>query len=236
MRASRNRHIPTVSARLLLLLLLARAGVSQAAPIVFLDPGHGGIETGAVGAGGLAEKQVTLSIAQRVKRISRNRFDARLTRTADIRIPVAKRAEIANTKRARLFISLHAGSGFQQTPAPIRIFHPEPSPGAGETRSWDHLQNRHVMESRDLARLVAEALRDADLPRAVEVRPGPLAPLAPLDMPAILVEIGNLASPEDELLLSGNRTTGRIATGIADGIDDFLRRLPDAASTRQEGM
>ena len=64
--------------------------------IVMLDPGHGGIDTGAIGHNGSKEKHVVLAIAKNVRSILRsNGIDARLTRTGDTFIPLYDRVEIA---------------------------------------------------------------------------------------------------------------------------------------------
>ncbi|MBZ4236343.1 N-acetylmuramoyl-L-alanine amidase, partial [Mycobacterium tuberculosis] len=74
--------------------------------IVMLDPGHGGIDTGAIGHNGSKEKHVVLAIAKNVRSILRsNGIDARLTRTGDTFIPLYDRVEIAHQHGADLFMS-----------------------------------------------------------------------------------------------------------------------------------
>ncbi len=64
--------------------------------VVVLDPGHGGIDTGAIGRNGSKEKHVVLAIAKNVRSILRNHgIDARLTRSGDTFIPLYDRVEIA---------------------------------------------------------------------------------------------------------------------------------------------
>lgn len=71
--------------------------------IVMLDPGHGGIDTGAIGHNGSKEKHVVLAIAKNVRSILRsNGIDARLTRTGDTFIPLYDRVEIAHQHGADL--------------------------------------------------------------------------------------------------------------------------------------
>lgn len=66
--------------------------------LVMLDPGHGGIDTGAIGRNGSQEKHVVLAIAKNVRAILRNHgIDARLTRTGDTFIPLYDRVEIAHS-------------------------------------------------------------------------------------------------------------------------------------------
>lgn len=80
--------------------------------IVAIDPGHGGKDPGALGRGGVREKNVVLEIAKRLKA----EFDAIpgfqgvLTRSGDTFIPLARRPQIARDKNADFFVSLHADS------------------------------------------------------------------------------------------------------------------------------
>lgn len=76
---------------------------------VVLDPGHGGdVETGSVGANGLIEKELNLIVAKRTARILESRgYTVLLTRTADYRMPLSVRAEIANRLDAQLIVSIH---------------------------------------------------------------------------------------------------------------------------------
>ncbi len=78
--------------------------------VVMIDPGHGGIDSGAVGHEGSQEKHVVLEIANHVRRFlhEHEHVDARLTREEDEFIPLFQRVEIAHQHQADLFISIHA--------------------------------------------------------------------------------------------------------------------------------
>jgi N-acetylmuramoyl-L-alanine amidase len=98
----------------------ASAPVESAAPgpvaapalTIVVDPGHGGTETGAIGPGGLQEKEATLQIAKRLAATLPKVLSCRtvLTRDSDILIPLDDRASIANHEKADLFLSVHANS------------------------------------------------------------------------------------------------------------------------------
>ena len=71
--------------------------------LVMLDPGHGGIDTGAIGHNGSKEKHVVLAIAKNVRAIlQKNGIDAKLTRSGDTFIPLYDRVEIAHQHGADL--------------------------------------------------------------------------------------------------------------------------------------
>lgn len=81
-------------------------------PIIVLDPGHGGIDPGAVAQGGVLEKDVVLAVALKVRDVlvADGRFDVRLTRALDEAVRLDNRVAIARDLQADLFISLHADS------------------------------------------------------------------------------------------------------------------------------
>lgn len=103
--------------------------------VVVLDPGHGGIDTGAIGRNGSKEKHVVLAIAKNVRSILRNHgIDARLTRSGDTFIPLYDRVEIAHKHGADLFMSIHAdgftnpkaaGASREQGTALLNLFYPD---------------------------------------------------------------------------------------------------------------
>jgi N-acetylmuramoyl-L-alanine amidase len=79
---------------------------------IVVDPGHGGSETGAIGPGGLLEKDATLDIAKKIAAALPKVLPCRivLTRDTDVLIPLDDRASIANHEKADLFLSVHANS------------------------------------------------------------------------------------------------------------------------------
>ena len=79
-------------------------------PLIVLDPGHGGIDTGTKGSGGELEKDVVLAFAQtlREKLESSGKYRVVMTRSDDTFIPLAERVRFARSRNAGLFISVHA--------------------------------------------------------------------------------------------------------------------------------
>jgi len=79
-------------------------------PLVVLDPGHGGIDTGTKGSGGELEKDVVLAFAQtlREKLESSGKYRVAMTRSDDTFIPLGERVRFARSRSAGLFISVHA--------------------------------------------------------------------------------------------------------------------------------
>jgi N-acetylmuramoyl-L-alanine amidase len=79
---------------------------------IVIDPGHGGVEVGAIGPSGIQEKELTLQLARELEARLSQRLGVRvvLTRTEDALVPLDMRPAIANQNKADLFISIHLNS------------------------------------------------------------------------------------------------------------------------------
>ena len=110
--ASRRDSQISASAKLPQVVEPSSGAKSRTKPIVVIDPGHGGIDPGAAGAGGVMEKNIVLAVAQQLKAALAhgNRFDVRLTRNSDVFVSLDRRLKISADVDADLFISLHADS------------------------------------------------------------------------------------------------------------------------------
>jgi N-acetylmuramoyl-L-alanine amidase len=89
------------------------APTAAAGPLtIVVDPGHGGTETGAIGPGGLLEKDATLEIAKKIVATLPRAVACRtvLTRDSDVLLPLDDRTSIANHEKADFFLSVHANS------------------------------------------------------------------------------------------------------------------------------
>jgi N-acetylmuramoyl-L-alanine amidase len=84
----------------------------HAKPVIVIDPGHGGIDPGAIGANNVAEKSIVLSVAMQLKSalMKTRRYDVKLTRSDDVFISLDQRLKFSADHDADLFISLHADS------------------------------------------------------------------------------------------------------------------------------
>lgn len=81
-------------------------------PVVVIDPGHGGVDPGALGTNGVLEKNIVLAVAREVKSIlaDRKRYDIVMTRATDVFVSLDNRVEISSAADADLFVSIHADS------------------------------------------------------------------------------------------------------------------------------
>lgn len=85
---------------------------SNAKFVVMIDPGHGGIDAGAIGGNQTLEKDIVLAVARQLKSAldARNKYDVRMTRSADTFVKLDQRIALSEAANANLFISLHADS------------------------------------------------------------------------------------------------------------------------------
>jgi N-acetylmuramoyl-L-alanine amidase len=223
---------------------------------IVIDPGHGGEDTGVKGAGGALEKDVTLSVARRIKAAIEGRLGMRvlLTHQNDNRLDAASRAAIANNNKADLFISLHANGSPRPSTRGATIFtlsldrigedarrQSEADREVlqlfgGGTREfslveWELAQAAHLDGSHAFAGILDQKLRTtAGLP-SVGLQRALMRNLAGANMPAVLIEMGYLSNPEEEGLLTSGNFQGRIASAVTEAVvafRDYLENGPEA--------
>lgn len=106
--------------------------------VIAIDAGHGGEDPGALGPGGLHEKNITLAIARELQRqINQMKgFRAELTRTGDYFIPLRGRTAIARKKGADLFVSIHADAAPSRSAFGASVFALSDRGATSETARW----------------------------------------------------------------------------------------------------
>ncbi len=110
--------------------------------VIALDPGHGGEDPGAIGPGGTREKDVVLSVAQRLQaRINASSVNgspmrAFLTRDADFFVPLHVRVQKARRVQADLFVSIHADAFFTPTARGASVFALSQSGASSTAARW----------------------------------------------------------------------------------------------------
>ena len=245
-------------------LWLALAGGDPAAgpprPLIALDAGHGGEQTGAVGVCGVREKDVTLAVVQEVARILREsgRADVVLTRERDETVALEDRAQRANAAGAELFVSVHANASPDDTSrgpesfflsaqaadrrvARLAAIENEGAKTRGRSRGTLgrildslRLSSAHA-ESQRLAMLVQESLNQRFPTRGRRVLQAPFVVLRYADMPAVLIEIGFLTNAAECRELGTLAFQRQVAQSIAAAAlaHSWTRSLAEAqASTR----
>ena len=202
-------------------------------PVVVIDPGHGGTDTGARGASGLVEKEVVLQIA-RILRAELERIGYRvvMTRNDDSNPSYEDRAALANAYRDAIFVSLHVSTTgatgstrayFYQFPVPFQATDASLTSSAairgfGTATPWEQAQRPFGEQSRRLANLVQIELtrRFSQSPNAPT--PAAVRNLRSVAAPAVAVEISSV-SVSDPITLTS--LSGLLAASIAKGIATF---------------
>jgi N-acetylmuramoyl-L-alanine amidase len=192
--------------------------------LVVLDPGHGGIDSGAICAGVL-EKDLTLDIAHRVQRIIHLQgFETLLTRDGDDYKSLANRADFANRQRNCIFISIHfdeaklAASTGVETYYAARQFD-----RAVPFSSWLPFLQQAASESPNLqSQSLAGFIQESLVARTQAFNRGTRAEqfyvIANVRHPAVLMEGGFLTNKDDVAKLESEDYRERMAVAICDGI------------------
>lgn len=200
---------------------------------VFIDPGHGGHDTGAKGPDGGVEKLVVFDLAKALATDLAKHYDCLLTRTDDYSLPLVNRSEAANHAGADLFISLHTGGSYRHQSNGMSIFYYQVNEtrgisnndtlaDSGRRTRWSHVQHRHLSFSRQLANHVQGTLQAQGRADSCRVIGAPMVVLSGLDMPAILIEFGYITNPSEEQRMKDPAYLTQLAHVIGDGIRNFF--------------
>ena len=171
---------------------------------IFIDPGHGGTDPGAVGYG-LLEKEVVLKIAKKMRNLL-SRYDnvvVELSRDDDRYLSLSQRAEMANDWGADIFISIHINSAANKSAAGFETFIYNGSV------SQPTVANQNVIHA-EIARSIG--LKDRGKKRAN------YAVLRETKMPAILTENGFISNANDAAKLKEDSFLDKIAQGHVNGL------------------
>jgi N-acetylmuramoyl-L-alanine amidase len=209
---------------------------------IVLDPGHGGRDPGAVGAGGLLEKDVTLDLGRRVRRILANEgFRVYLTRDRDRYVELRDRSRAAAARKADLFISLHVNSAPSPEPTGVetyRLTAPGYSSieGAPEARfdpvSFDG--NGFGAANAILGYCLQQSLSRSARGPDRGLKHARYVVLKNAPCPAVLVECGFLCNPTEEAMLKDSLYRERLAEGIAAGVRAYRLAVQRARATAPE--
>lgn len=228
-----------------------KAKKAGAKRIVMLDPGHGGIDTGAIGHNGSKEKHVVLAIAKNVRAQLRARgIDARLTRTSDKFIPLYDRVEIAHQHGADLFMSIHADGFTNPNAAGASVFALS-NRGASsamakylsdkenavdelagkKARDKDHLlqqvlfdlvQTDTIKNSLTLGSHILKNIKPVHKLHSRNTEQAAFVVLKSPSIPSVLVETSFITNPGEEKLLGTTAFRQKIASAIASGIISYF--------------
>jgi N-acetylmuramoyl-L-alanine amidase len=233
----------------------ARAGAlaapSSGRPVVVIDPGHGGIDSGAVGADGLLEKDVTLQFGLELARQLRERgqLEPVLTRDGDDFLALSERVELARRHGAALFISIHADSVAEDYVRGATVYTLSDDASDSVAAALADRENRSDIlaglslddepdevadilfdlarrETKNLSVRFAKFLVD-DLDGSVPLNSNPwrrasFRVLKAPEVPSVLFELGYLSNKEDEALFRSEDWPRNEAEITAEAIEQFF--------------
>lgn len=219
--------------------------------IVAIDPGHGGVDPGAISPQGIYEKDITLNTARELARQldATGRFRIVLTRSGDIFVPLRERVARARAAHAELFLSVHADALPDEEMRGLSVYTLSDQASDRETAALAARENRDDFiggiklsrQRRDIAPILLDMARRqtnngslalahnivAELGRAVPLLEKPhraagFAVLTAPDVPSVLVELGCLSNPVEERLLAQRLYQQRLARGLLQAIEDYF--------------
>ncbi len=202
---------------------------------IVIDPGHGGSDHGYTHPGRMPEKEITLSVARKLKdSLQKVGLNAVLVRDADVDMPQSQRTSVANRHGSDLIISLHTGSTRSDSKAGIACFIYTKSgtevPGEETVLSESAVYREWLGKTRFdlssfLAQRINERLKTQLKAESRGVKQLPLLPLKFLTNPAVLVEVGVLSDPTEGKNLLSSKYHEAIAAAVTNGIIDFFNGI-----------
>jgi N-acetylmuramoyl-L-alanine amidase len=232
----------------------AKAAESPIKRIV-IDPGHGGHDTGTISPGGMREKDLVLDVARRLRAYIKHNYpdvEVILTRDSDRFVALEERTAIANSRRADLFISVHANASQSKAASGVETYFLSPDRAPSEDAETAARENarlaaskpaekaqpvfasvtvgNRVAESRELARYIQSGLVrgiGAASPRTAMnrgVKHAAFVVLLGAAMPSVLAEVSFLSNPKDEALLQTSQFRERIAASLFAGLNAYLKK------------
>lgn len=219
--------------------------------IVALDPGHGGVDPGAISPHGIYEKNIALAAVRELARQldATGRYRAVLTRRGDSFVPLRERVARARASCAELFLSIHADALPDSAMRGLSVYTLSEEASDRDSAALAIRENRDDFvaglrlsrQPREIGAILFDLARRQtnnrslalaqviveELGRAVPLLDKPhraagFAVLTAPDMPSALVELGVLSNPLDERLLPQRAYQQRLAHGLARAIDDYF--------------
>jgi N-acetylmuramoyl-L-alanine amidase len=176
---------------------------------VIIDPAHGGSDAGSISVSGLAEKEVTLSIAKLVLANGKQRgLRIILTRSLDENVSLSDRIALAKNSNADLFLSLHLAY--------------DKNSGRSGAELYISEENRRFKESQKLGSILLESWKSFNQPVASDIKNSSALVLKNNSAPAVLLELGYLSNEHDKTFLEKKANQELVATKIVDSIVKYI--------------
>ena len=191
---------------------------------IFLDPGHGGSDSGAV-ENGVREKDLTLSVYNKVSsRLASLGYTVLTSRNTDKDVGLVSRADQANKSNADMFLSIHFNAGGRGTAYGIETYYYKHEQGyEPEINKDNHNSPERIEKSRKLANKIQQNLLYKTGAYDRGVKRASFAVLRETSIPSILVELGFIDNQEEVNKIKTNEYQEKLADGIVDGIVEYYK-------------
>ncbi|HVJ12468.1 MAG TPA: N-acetylmuramoyl-L-alanine amidase, partial [Burkholderiales bacterium] len=223
---------------------------------IVIDAGHGGEDPGAIGRRGSREKDVTLGIAKRLKKLidEEPNMRALLTRDGDYFLALGARVEKARAVKADLFVSIHADAFIRPNVRGSSVFALSEKRATSEAARWlankeneadliggvsfdgkdkylaqtllDLSQTATIDHSLRLGNSVLQRLGGVNTLHKANVEQASFAVLKAPDVPSILVETAFISNPEEERRLNDQGYQDKLARAVLEGIREYVAKHP----------
>ena len=187
-------------------------GFKTQKPLIYLDPGHGGLDLGAlIKSPYIEEKKICLTTAHLTKRyLEQMGYRVSMTRSRDFFVPLEKRVNLANKARAGIYVCIHYNSCPNDSADGIEVYYTDE-------------KNKRSLGSKKLASSVLTNTVSRTSAKSRGVKRANFFVTRQTKMPSILIEAGFLTNSEERAKIKQRDYIDKIAKGIAEGIDKFIK-------------
>lgn len=231
---------------------------ANAKPVIVLDPGHGGVDPGAIGVSGIYEKNLVLAASREFKTMleATGHYEVHLTRDRDVFLPLRDRIQVARRHNADLFVSVHADSVRNANVRGLSVYTLSDQASDAEAAALAEGENKVDViagidlshESREVTSILIDlAQREtmnlsarladkliAEMQREVNLLPrshrfAGFAVLKSPDVPSILMEMGYLSHREEERLLRTEAYRRKLGGALVRAVDLYFSNMQRAS-------
>ncbi len=234
--------------------LLSQLGLTV--ETIMIDAGHGGKDPGAQ-ANKITEKNTALKMALLLgDELKKKGFTVIYTRKNNIFIPLEKRAQMSNEKKADLFISIHCNANNSSKVNGFETYYLSPAKSNDAVTVAARENGISTKEISDLQYILADLMLDSKLKESRQlasythkgtlarlkkagfthkdngVRAAPFYVLMGARMPAVLVELGYITNDDDAKRIKSDKFLQRVAEGLTQGIINYKSALSSMPGKR----
>jgi N-acetylmuramoyl-L-alanine amidase len=220
-------------------------------PTIVIDPGHGGIDPGAISRSGTSEKDVVLAFAKTLKEEleTSGRYRVLMTRTEDVFLSLRDRVRVARSNSADLLVVIHADSLRSAKARGATVYTVSEKASDAEAEALAHNENRaDVIAGVDLAaengeitdilidlaqretknysvsfaKTLVKELKPVARLNSRPIRSAGFRVLKAPDVPSVLLELGYLSNRSDENLLLSQKWRGKVAGAVTAAIERYF--------------